>query len=59
MLGCFVLASLGFTQAPAFAEAGGLYQRVSIVAGLGWVTAVFLRALSPWAPGGGSDRSPP
>jgi hypothetical membrane protein len=59
MLGCFVLASLGFTQDPAFAEAGGLYQRVSIVAGLGWVTAVFLRALSPWAPGGGSDRSPP
>jgi hypothetical membrane protein len=59
MLGCFVPASLGFGQDPAFAGAGGLYQRISIVAGLGWVTAVFLRALSPRTPGGGSDRSPP
>jgi len=59
MLGCFVLASLGFSQEPAFAADGGLYQRISIVAGLGWVTAVFLLALSRRTRGGGSDRSPP
>ena len=59
MLGCFVLAGLGFSQEPAFVAAGGGYQRISIVAGLGWATAVFLRALSPRTPGGGSDRSPP
>jgi hypothetical membrane protein len=41
----FLLASAGFTQAPALAAAGGLYQRISIVAGLGWVTAVCLRQL--------------
>jgi hypothetical protein len=41
----FLLASAGFTQAPALAAVGGLCQRISIVAGLGWVTAVCLRQL--------------
>lgn len=39
------LAAAGFTQVPRFAGRGGLFQRVSIVAGLAWLTAASARAL--------------
>jgi Protein of unknown function (DUF998) len=36
--------SAGFGQHPAFVASAGLFQRVSIVAGFGWVTALCLRS---------------
>jgi hypothetical protein len=39
-----VLAGAGFGQSPRFARHGGLFQRVSIITGLGWLTAVSARA---------------
>jgi hypothetical protein len=44
MLAFFVLAGVGFAQQPSLAGRGGLLQRVSIVSGLGWLTALMLRA---------------
>jgi hypothetical protein len=40
MLVCFVLAGVGFAGKPV---PGGLYQRISLGVGLGWVTALLLR----------------
>ena len=40
MLGFFVLAGAGFSGRPL---PGGLYQRISLGIGLGWVTALLLR----------------
>ena len=40
MLGLFVLAGAGFSGRPV---PGGLYQRLSLGIGLGWVTALMLR----------------
>ena len=40
MLGFFVLAGAGFSGWPL---SGGLYQRISLGIGLGWVTALLLR----------------
>ena len=40
MLACFVLAGAGFSGEPV---PGGLYQRLSLGIGLGWVTALLLR----------------
>ena len=40
MLGFFVLAGAGFSGQPV---PGGLYQRLSLGIGLGWVTALMLR----------------
>jgi hypothetical protein len=45
MFGCFVLASMGFSQAPSFVDDGGAYQRLAVLAGYGWLTAVTLRQL--------------
>jgi hypothetical protein len=39
-----IAAGAGFGQQPAFVASAGLLQRVSIVAGFGWVTALCLRA---------------
>jgi Protein of unknown function (DUF998) len=39
------LASAGFGQAPRFASRGGLFQRVSIITGFAWLTALSARAL--------------
>lgn len=39
-----VLASAGFGQSPRLADYGGLFQRASIITGLGWLTAVSVRA---------------
>jgi uncharacterized protein DUF998 len=50
MLTAMVLAAAGFGQSPRLVSLGGLFQRVSIITGLAWVTAVFARALRPAAP---------
>jgi hypothetical membrane protein len=39
-LGCFVLSSAGFAQNPALMPVGGLWQRLALVVGLGWLAAV-------------------
>jgi Protein of unknown function (DUF998) len=46
MLGNFGAASAGFAQVPRFAPYGGLFQRATVVSGLGWLTAISARALS-------------
>jgi hypothetical protein len=40
MLATFVIAGAGFSGRPI---SGGLYQRISLAVGLGWVTALLLR----------------
>jgi hypothetical protein len=45
MLAGMVLAGAGFGQSPRFVSRGGLFQRVSIITGFGWLTAVSARAL--------------
>jgi len=40
----FVVAGGGFAQEPALVRWGGLFQRVSLAAGMGWITAQCLRA---------------
>ena len=40
MLAFFVLAGVGFAGKPV---PGGLYQRISLGIGLGWLTALLLR----------------
>jgi hypothetical protein len=47
MLAFLVLASAGFAQKPSLVARGGLFQRASIVSGLGWLTALMLRAALP------------
>ncbi len=42
-----IAAGAGFGQQPALVAWGGLLQRVSIVAGLGWVTALSLKTARP------------
>ena len=38
--GCFVLARLGFSQLPALMPWAGLWQRLCLVVGLGWMAAL-------------------
>ncbi|MGH3404831.1 MAG: DUF998 domain-containing protein, partial [Streptosporangiaceae bacterium] len=45
MLAAVILASAGFGQAPRLVDLGGLFQRVSIISGFAWLTAVSARAL--------------
>ncbi len=45
MLASMGMAGAGFSQSPRFVRLAGLSQRVAIVAGLGWLTAICLRAL--------------
>lgn len=45
MLASTVLAGAGFGQSPRFVSRGGLFQRVSIITGFGWLTAMSARAL--------------
>lgn len=45
MLAAVILASAGFGQAPRLVNLGGLFQRVSIISGFAWLTAVSARAL--------------
>jgi hypothetical membrane protein len=37
---CFVLAGLGFNQNPVLVPFGGLFQRLALVIGLGWLAAL-------------------
>jgi len=45
MLGSMILAGAGFGQSSRFVGLAGLFQRVSIVTGFGWLTAQSARAL--------------
>jgi Protein of unknown function (DUF998) len=45
MLASLVLAGVGFGQSPRFVSRGGLFQRVSIITGFGWLAALSARAL--------------
>jgi Protein of unknown function (DUF998) len=45
MLASMLLAGAGFGQSPRFVSRGGLFQRVSIITGFGWLTALSARAL--------------
>jgi Protein of unknown function (DUF998) len=45
MVATAALASAGFGQAPRLVRLGGLFQRISIVAGFGWLTALSAQAL--------------
>ena len=45
MLATAALASAGFAQAPRLVSLGGLFQRISIIAGFGWLTALSAQAL--------------
>jgi hypothetical membrane protein len=45
MLACFILTSLGFQQNPAFVAIGGLFQRLTLIIGFGWLVAFALYLL--------------
>lgn len=45
MLATAALASAGFGQAPRLVSLGGLFQRISIIAGFGWLAALSAQAL--------------
>jgi hypothetical membrane protein len=49
MLVFFILASLGFSQTPGFSDFAGVFQRLSIISGLGWIAllAIHLRKTLP------------
>jgi hypothetical protein len=44
MLAAMALAAAGFGQSPRLVNLGGLFQRVSIITGFAWVTALSARA---------------
>jgi hypothetical protein len=44
MFGAFALAGAGFSQRPRFARWGGLWQRVSLAVGFGYLSALAARA---------------
>jgi Protein of unknown function (DUF998) len=46
MVGSFVLMGRAYGGAPLFAGKGGLFQRLSIASGFGWLTGLSLRTLS-------------
>jgi hypothetical protein len=50
MLTTMALAGAGFGQVPRLVSLGGLFQRVSIVTGFGWLTALCARALRAEGP---------
>ncbi len=43
----YALAIAGFLQAEAFVNFAGLYQRISVVIGLTWMTLVSIYLLKP------------
>ena len=47
MLAGMGLAGAGFNQSPRLVNLAGLFQRVSIITGFGWITAVSAKALLP------------
>lgn len=40
MLTCFILAAIGFKQVSGFVEFAGVFQRLSIIFGFVWLTAL-------------------
>jgi len=42
----FVLASMGFSQIPGYTDLAGLFQRLSIVSGLGWISLLAFHMLN-------------
>ena len=44
MLAFFGIAGAGFVQRPSLTRFAGVYQRISLGIGLGWVTALMVRA---------------
>ena len=48
----FILAAVGFAQNPAFVSIGGLLQRLTVIVGLTWMTALALHLIR-------ADRQPP
>jgi hypothetical membrane protein len=46
-IACFVLSSVAFNQTPGFVAYGGLLQRLTIVIGFAWLTALALAARRP------------
>jgi hypothetical protein len=42
MLIFFILAGMGFSQVPGYSDLAGLFQRLSIVSGFGWLTLLAL-----------------
>jgi hypothetical protein len=46
MVGSFVLFGASFGRESGLAGKGGVFQRISVASGLGWLTALSLRALS-------------
>jgi len=47
MAGSCALFGAAFGGTPTLVRRGGLFQRVSIVAGFGWLSALSLRAFRP------------
>jgi Protein of unknown function (DUF998) len=45
MTGAFVLLGAAFANRPPFAGRGGVFQRISIASGFGWLSALSLRVL--------------
>jgi Protein of unknown function (DUF998) len=45
MLATTALATAGFSQSPRLAHLGGLFQRVAVITGFAWLTALSARAL--------------
>jgi hypothetical membrane protein len=43
----FVLSSVGFGQAAGLVDLAGLFQRVAVIVGFGWLTLLALYFLSP------------
>jgi hypothetical protein len=44
-VGAFVLSSAGFGQAEGLVDLAGLFQRVAVIAGFGWLTLLAVRCL--------------
>jgi hypothetical protein len=51
------LAGAGFGQSPRLVSLGGLFQRVSIISGFGWLTVLSARVLRRAPAGGSASRS--
>ena len=45
VLTAFVYAGLGFSQVPGLVDFGGLFQRISLITGLSWLTLLALHVL--------------
>jgi hypothetical protein len=50
MTGAFALFGAAFGGTPPLAGRGGIFQRISIMAGFGWLSALSLRALTSVPP---------